>query len=705
MAQLKDEGVGSSATEFPHQSTDSCERILSKEEMDKLKKDQVLVSEFKQQKLEIDAQKNWDLFYKRNSTNFFKDRHWTTREFEELKACRKFEAQKLVMLEAGCGVGNCIFPLLEEDLNIFIYACDFSPRAVQFVKENSLYCPERCLAFQCDLTKDDLRATISENSLDVATLIFVLSAIHPDRMQQAVENIYRVLKPGGIVLFRDYGLNDHAMLRFKSGSKLGENFYVRQDGTRSFFFSREYLANLFQRAGFHTLVNEYVLRETVNKKEGLCVPRIMDNREKESRSDGECESAEEEEVDPRVQGELEKLNQSTDDINRCETELEDARQRFRSVLVEATVKLDELLKKIGKAVEDSKPYWEARRVARQAQLEAQRTTQDFQRATEVLRAAKETIALAEQRLLEEDKRHFDSAWQEMLNHATQRVMEAEQTKSRSELLHKETAARYSAAMSHMKQLEKKLKRTISKSKPYFELKAKYYLQLEQLKTNVDDLQTKLTYSKGEYKTALKNLEMISDEIHERRRSIGMRERGVGSETDGVTGDDITNFKMDSDGISMASETFEDENCSNSAMSEEDSETQSTCSMNSGGNSPLQLLCTFSSSSSPSFTSSSSSFSSPSTRPCSLELPSTVSLSDFGLISPILGPRSECSGASSPECDMERGDRAEGAEDFLNTFNNNSSSISSIKNRFHFLSLKRGQMDNGKTTEHKPPSMA
>lgn len=57
----------------------------------------------------------------------------------------------------------------------------------------------------------------------------------------------------------------------------------------------------------------------------------------------------------------------------------------------------------------------------QAQLEAQRATQDFQRATEVLRAAKETISLAEQRLLEDDKRQFDSAWQEMLNHATQRV--------------------------------------------------------------------------------------------------------------------------------------------------------------------------------------------------------------------------------------------------------------------------------------------
>lgn len=43
----------------------------------------------------------------------------------------------------------------------------------------------------------------------------------------------------------------------------------------------------------------------------------------------------------------------------------------------------------------------------------------------MLRAAKETISLAEQRLLEDDKRQFDSAWQEMLNHATQRVIETQ----------------------------------------------------------------------------------------------------------------------------------------------------------------------------------------------------------------------------------------------------------------------------------------
>ncbi|XP_063160035.1 tRNA N(3)-methylcytidine methyltransferase METTL6 [Candoia aspera] len=257
------------------QKTGQKTRILSPEEAKQLALNQVLISDFKQQKLEKEAQKNWDLFYKRNSTNFFKDRHWTTREFEELKACHKFEDQNLTILEAGCGVGNCLFPLLEEDLNIFAYACDFSPRAVEYVKQNPLYDAKRCKVFQCDLTKDDLLENIPVESVDVVMLIFVLSAIHPEKMHLVLHNIYKVLKPGKYVLFRDYGLHDHAMLRFKSACKLGENFYVRQDGTRSYFFSDEFLAELFLSVGYEEMVNEYVFRETLNKKENLSVPRVF----------------------------------------------------------------------------------------------------------------------------------------------------------------------------------------------------------------------------------------------------------------------------------------------------------------------------------------------------------------------------------------------------------------------------------------------
>lgn len=79
----------------PGQSKTSAARVLTQEELDRLSGERALVSDFKQMKLEKEAQKNWDLFYKRNTTNFFKDRHWTTREFEELKACREVRKRGL----------------------------------------------------------------------------------------------------------------------------------------------------------------------------------------------------------------------------------------------------------------------------------------------------------------------------------------------------------------------------------------------------------------------------------------------------------------------------------------------------------------------------------------------------------------------------------------------------------------------------------
>ena len=55
-------------------------RQLTEDELAKLEKDKNLVPEFKHNKLEQDAKKNWDLFYRRNKANFFKDRYWTFRE-------------------------------------------------------------------------------------------------------------------------------------------------------------------------------------------------------------------------------------------------------------------------------------------------------------------------------------------------------------------------------------------------------------------------------------------------------------------------------------------------------------------------------------------------------------------------------------------------------------------------------------------------
>ena len=120
---------------------------------------------------------------------------------------------------------------------------------------------------------DTLLEKLGLESVDLLTCIFVMSAIHPDKHQMVFHNLSRVLRPGGVLLFRDYGVNDMAMIRFKPGSKIGENFYTRQDGTRSYFFQAGEVAELGQVAGLEAYQNQCVARRTVNVKEGVDVAR------------------------------------------------------------------------------------------------------------------------------------------------------------------------------------------------------------------------------------------------------------------------------------------------------------------------------------------------------------------------------------------------------------------------------------------------
>lgn len=252
-------------------------KVLSPEETELLERQNSrLVTDFKANQLETDARRNWDLFYKRNDTRFFRDRHWTTREFQELiDECS--DNSKRILLEVGCGVGNFVFPLIEDQFNrnYYIYACDFSQRAVEFVKQNPLYDEEIIKAFQCDITSDTIFETIQPNSVDIISMIFVLSAIHPTKFECVLRSMYRLLKPGGTLLFRDYGLHDMAQIRFKPGNKIADKFYMRQDGTRSYYFSTEELDELVRSIGFDIIANEYVHRKTINIKENVDKDRIF----------------------------------------------------------------------------------------------------------------------------------------------------------------------------------------------------------------------------------------------------------------------------------------------------------------------------------------------------------------------------------------------------------------------------------------------
>lgn len=147
-------------------------------------------------KYELEASQFWDTFYGVHENKFFKERHWLFTELPELndqgsepvapvEVDESYPGSSLSfrVLEVGCGNGSSVFPLLEANTlkDSFVYCCDFSAKAVELVKSNSNYNAARCHAFVCDVTVENAPFPFPENSLDIILLIFVLSAITPEK--------------------------------------------------------------------------------------------------------------------------------------------------------------------------------------------------------------------------------------------------------------------------------------------------------------------------------------------------------------------------------------------------------------------------------------------------------------------------------------------------------------------------------------------
>jgi methyltransferase-like protein 6 len=237
--------------------------------------DSKTLSDFLYSKYEKDAKRNWDIFYKNNKDNFFRNRHYIEREFIELQAFKGKE-ETFTICELGCGVGNTLYPLVEAFPNIVCYGFDFSPRAVKMIQENevSIKNPGKIIVEVADLVKDPIPVSFPQP--DFATLIFVLSAISPENFKDVVKKIYDFLKPGSVLFLRDYGRYDMAQIKLANHkkAKLKDNFYVKSDGTRVYYLAKEELSALFIEAGFKELENQYHYRLVENKKLELKMNRV-----------------------------------------------------------------------------------------------------------------------------------------------------------------------------------------------------------------------------------------------------------------------------------------------------------------------------------------------------------------------------------------------------------------------------------------------
>ncbi|XP_013105513.1 guanine nucleotide exchange factor rei-2 isoform X2 [Stomoxys calcitrans] len=220
-------------------------------------------------------------------------------------------------------------------------------------------------------------------------------------------------------------------------------------------------------------------------------------------------------VDPRVQIELEKLNTATDNINKYEVELDEAKCEFKRILAESVVRIKQSAHKLGNSIEAAKPYYESRIYAAQLAKETQTAASNYEKAKSIHAAAKEMVYLAEQGLGE--KSTLDTACQEMLSHAASKVNQSqlEVTDARNSL--KMCQLKLEVANNRVGKLQGQLRQAIKASRPYYETRANYNGILKAQKEKINSLENKVSEAKMTYNEALKNLEQISEEIHRQRQ--------------------------------------------------------------------------------------------------------------------------------------------------------------------------------------------
>ena len=244
--------VWASDAESDGESTQRCLRALGPPK-----------SAFWRARIVAESGRSWDKFYLAHGEGFFLQRSYLERDFPSLRGARH---APLRLLEFGCGTGASLLPLLAALPHLRATGFDLSPHAISLARAHPVALgvgAGRCLFFVGDATDPDCsvaqqvaRAARSSGgsgggAFDAVLLLFCLSAIAPELHAAVLQRAAECLRPGGLLLLRDYGAGDEAQTRFGRGAKLDErgSVMVRRDGTLAAFLDLEELRRHAAAAG------------------------------------------------------------------------------------------------------------------------------------------------------------------------------------------------------------------------------------------------------------------------------------------------------------------------------------------------------------------------------------------------------------------------------------------------------------------------
>lgn len=234
-----------------------------------------------------------------------------------------------------------------------------------------------------------------------------------------------------------------------------------------------------------------------------------------------------------IHEELEKLNISTDVINKMEVQLDAARADFRETQVQWSEKLKELSKQYSTQIAKARPFYELKIKERTLREESQKAAERFERATSILAIAKQQVSLTQESLSRQTSVLPECL--EVLNHHIQRVRDVEEERTDAESLHASKAHAMLQLAEKIRSMEKDNRYAIKKSRLYFEKRLEFTKILEAQKATILCLEAEVRQKKNDYTTSLRNLERISERIHE-ERSTGSLESAVSSDQEDKNSD-------------------------------------------------------------------------------------------------------------------------------------------------------------------------
>lgn len=183
----------------------------------------------------------WNSIYMDESIDFTKQDNWLDTYFQNIDFIGK------TILDLGCGIGNN-FKILKK-LRSDVFACDLSKSALIKIQDKRV--------FNFDLMNG---LPIKENRVDIIVADLCLHYFSKERTNYIVNEIIRVLKSNGYLIFRVNSINDSNFGANNPNNKEIERHFYSVYGMEKRFFSKDDVLEFFK--GFEALF----LEEKIHKR-------------------------------------------------------------------------------------------------------------------------------------------------------------------------------------------------------------------------------------------------------------------------------------------------------------------------------------------------------------------------------------------------------------------------------------------------------